>query len=271
MPISDIQAAVLQVIAKNRSLDSYVGGATLIQVELSSPRRSKDLDIFHDDSDMVARCATDDAKALEAAGFSVEWLQAFPALRTALVRRGDDEVGIDWAADSAYRFFPLEPDPVFGFRLHPLDAATNKVLAFVGRYEIRDLVDSLYLDSHLLSLGALIWAACGKDEGYTPDRILSEAQRRARFTAKDLKALDNLDWVHRPDPVHLRESWEAAVAKAQQLVESLPAEELGCLYLDETGKAVTPDPHAPEFPQLQRHRGAVRGVLPVVHKPSKRS
>ncbi len=267
MPLSDIQAAVLRAIAKNRSLDSYVAGATLIHAEASSPRVSQDVDIFHDDADMVARSARLDAESLKAAGFAVEWQEQFPAFFRALVRHGVEVVEIDWAADSAYRFFPLEPDPVFGFRLHPLDAATNKVLALVGRFEIRDLVDCLYLHRRLLSLGALVWAACGKDEGYTPDRILNEAQRRARFHAGEL---DRLQLVRRPDPVKMRQSWEAAVAKARKLAEGLPAEELGCLYLDKTGKAVTPNPHRPEFRRLQRHRGTVRGVLPTVYEPHRR-
>jgi len=145
------------------------------------------------------------------------------------------------------------------------------VLAFVGRFEMRDLVDCLYLHRRVLSLGALIWAACGKDEGYTPERILNEAQRRARFNARDLEALNNLYWVRRPDPVKLRHSWEVAVSKAHKLVESLPPEELGCLFLDKTGKAVTPNPRRPEFRLLQRHRGTVRGVLPVVHEPRQRA
>lgn len=264
MPLSDIQAAVLQAIAKNRSLDSYVAGAAVIHAEARSPRVSQDVDIFHDDTDMVARSARLDAESLREAGFAVEWMEQFPAFFRAIVRNGVDVVELDWAADSAYRFFPLEPDPVFGFRLHPIDAATNKVLALVGRFEIRDLVDCLYLHRRLLSLGALVWAACGKDEGYTPDRILNEAQRRARFHAAELA---QLHLVRRPDPVKLRQSWEAAVAKARLLAETLPPEELGCVYVDKTGRAVTPNPHRPAFRRLRRHRGTLRGILPVVYEP----
>lgn len=265
MPISQIQAEVLQVIVKNRSIDSYVAGATLIHAAATSPRISKDIDIFHDDPSLVSRCAQEDADSLLQAGFTVDWKARTTTFQNALVHRGTSGVEIDWVADSAYRFFPLESDPVFGFRLHPIDAATNKVLAFVGRGEIRDLVDCLYLHRHLLSLGALIWAACGKDEGYTPARILNEASRRARFRADDLRTLH---LVRRPDPVKLRQSWEVAIAKAIRLVEALPREELGCLYLDKTGQAVTPNPRrSAEFRRLQRHQGALRGVLPVVHEP----
>jgi hypothetical protein len=261
MPLSNIQAAILQTIAKNRSLESYVAGASLLHAEPGSPRISHDVDIFHDDQRAVARSATTDERALQQAGFSVEWREQFPAFFRAVVRRGTEVVEIDWAADSAYRFFPLEPDPLFGFRLHPLDVATNKVLAFVGRCEVRDLLDCLYLHKKVLSLGALIWAACGKDEGYTPERILNEAQRRAHFRSSELS---QVDLVRKPDPVRLRTAWDAAIAKARRLAESLPAEELGCLYLDPSGKAVTPNPSR-GFKRLVRHRGTARGILPIIH------
>lgn len=268
MPISEIQASVLRVIAKNRSLDSYLAGATVIHAGARSPRLSQDLDIFHDDDDAVPRSAQIDVASLKEAGFTVQWKQQFPAFHKARVSMGSDVVEIDWAADSSYRFFPLESDPLLGFRLHPIDAATNKVLAFVGRFEIRDLVDCLYLHRHMLSLGALIWAACGKDQGYTPDLILQEAERRARFRSDELR---QVYWAKKsPDPVKLRHAWETALAKAQRLVEALPHEELGCLYLDQSGKVVTPNPRRTEFQRLLRHWGTVRGVLPVVHAPRDR-
>jgi hypothetical protein len=47
--------------------------------------------------------------------------------------------------------------------LHPIDLAVNKVLALAGRDEPRDLLDTLYQHREVLCLGALCWAACGKD------------------------------------------------------------------------------------------------------------
>jgi hypothetical protein len=54
-------------------------------------------------------------------------------------------VEIDWAADSAFRFFPIEQDPQFGWRLHLFDLATNKALTLSARTETRDYVDILEL------------------------------------------------------------------------------------------------------------------------------
>lgn len=65
MPLSNIQAAILQTIAKNRSLESYVAGASLLHAEPGSPRISHDVDIFHDDQRAVARSATTDERALQ--------------------------------------------------------------------------------------------------------------------------------------------------------------------------------------------------------------
>ena len=105
----------------------------------------------------------------------------------AVVGRGDDHVRLDWTTDSAFRFFPAQRDEDFGYCLHPADLATNKVLALVGRSEIRDFLDILQLDREYLSLGAIIWAACGKDEGYTPALILELTNRHARYQESDLK------------------------------------------------------------------------------------
>ena len=54
---------------------------------------------------------------------------------------GTQNVIIQWARDSAYRFFPLVEDEQFGLVLHPFDLATNKCLALAGRLEPRDWVD----------------------------------------------------------------------------------------------------------------------------------
>jgi len=69
------------------------------------------------------------------------------------------------------------------------------------------------------------------------------------------------------EPVDLMESkkqWLAAVADASALFLKLPPAEIGCLYLDNQGQAVTPDPTAPGFVNLRRHFGSVRGAWPPV-------
>jgi len=66
------------------------------------------------------------------------------------------------------------------------------------------------------------------------------------------------------DMVECKRKWLAAVADATALFLKLPPAEIGCLYLNAQGQAVTPDPAAPEFPQLRRHFGCVSGAWPTI-------
>lgn len=105
--------------------------------------------------------------------------------RKARVELDGKSVEIDWAADSAFRFFPIEPDPVLGWRLHLFDMATNKALALSARSETRDYVDIVELH-RTFPLPAIIWAACGKDPGFSPLSLLKMMRRFARIWPEKL-------------------------------------------------------------------------------------
>ncbi len=96
---------------------------------------------------------------------------------------------LEWVCDSAYRFFPLVEHPDFGLTMHPFDLATNKVLALVGRLEVRDWIDTMACGNRLQPLGYLAWAATGKDPGYSPALLLAEARRSTRYSAAEIAAL----------------------------------------------------------------------------------
>jgi hypothetical protein len=261
MPLSPAQAEVLRLIAENRRPDSYVAGATVLHRAETTPRFSLDLDLFHDLEESVARCAEADAATLEGAGHEVSWLLRTPAFHRAVTRSPAGSLRIEWAHDSAFRFYPVQPDDRFGFRLHDADAAVNKLLALAGRSEIRDFVDVLHLEDTYLSLGALAWAACGKDPGYTPDLVLQQAARHAAYTQGDL---DRLALREPLDLGELKRRWLAAAERARTLVANLPAADIGCLYLDARGRPATPDPSSEGFGALARHWGSVRGAWPTV-------
>jgi hypothetical protein len=261
MPISEIQAKVLRLIAANRSPESYLAGATVIHRGDKTPRYSRDLDFFHDLAESIARSAEKDAATLQEAGCEVRWLLRTPAIHRAVVTVGRQELKIEWAQDSAFRFFPVQKDELFGYLLHDADAAINKVLALAGRDEIRDFVDVIHLNKNYLSLVALAWAACGKDPGYTPEFLLEHAGRHAAYTQADLDRLD----LRRPIEIKiLKRQWLESLDEARNLFAALPAEEIGCLYLGPTRNPVAPDPSADSFPALIRHRGCIRGAWPVV-------
>jgi len=76
----------------------------------------------------------------------------------------------------------------------------------------------------------------------------------------------NLHLTEPVDLVQCKKQWLESVRTAKDLFNRLPAEEVGCLYLDAGGKPVTPDPAAAEFSTLQRHFGSVRGVWPVIRE-----
>ena len=50
-------------------------------------------------------------------------------------------------------------------------------------------VSALHLHDTYLSLGALVWAACGKDPGFTPEFLLDYAGRHVAYTQADLDRL----------------------------------------------------------------------------------
>jgi len=261
MPLTAFQRGVARLLAKHRNPESHVAGGAVLNRGQDSTRFSEDLDIFHDVAASVAASAEADAQALREEGYQIDWALRGEGIFKAEVTRGEDRLRLDWTTDSAFRFFPVQPDEDFGYCLHPADLATNKVLALAGRTEIRDFLDILALDQSYLSLGAIMWAACGKDQGFTPTLLLDQTSRHSRFQESDLKG-ENLA---RPvDLKELKKQWLAARDRAERLFDRLPDEELGCLYLNPESKPVTPDPDDPHFADLKRHFGSVRGAWPRI-------
>lgn len=208
----------------------------------------------------MAENAEADAAALREAGFTVVWQTRMVGFHRAVAERDGRGLKIEWVYDSAFRFFPVEPDPVLGYRLHDADLAVNKVLAGAGRLAIRDYLDLLYLHGSYLEVGALAWAGTGKDPGLSPLLILNELSRHTRYQPEDLAEVRLREPVALPE---LKRKWLELLRAARRLVEILPAHEVGCLYLEpDSGQPVTPDPEAPGFPRLKRHFGSLKGSWP---------
>ena len=261
MPLTNLQARVLRILAARRSPESYLAGATVLHRAEDSPRFSQDLDFFHDVADSVAQSAETDAATLSATGIGLEWLLRTPTFYRAVVSVDTENLKLEWAQDSAFRFFPVQADDFCGYRLHDADAAVNKMLALAGREEVRDFVDILYIHRTCLSVGALAWAACGKDPGYSPAFLLDHAGRHAGYSQDQLTRLNLREPLIVTD---LKQQWLAAVRHAQALIETLPESDLGCLYLAPDGTPVTPDPRDDNFRELRRHFGSVRGAWPSI-------
>ena len=263
MPIADFEKTILRLLAANRNPESFVAGATVLLRDENSHRRSQDIDLFHDTAESLKIASEVDCAVLEKRGYQVSWDNVQPTFRRALIVREGRTTKLEWVFDSAFRFFPVEPDAELGYVLNFWDAATNKVLALAGRGELRDYLDVLHLHHHHLSLGALTWAACGKDIGYTPQFLIDEAQRLAHYHTSLLAKIESREPVNL---VECKKQWLEMTREARVLFDHLPAEEVGCLYLDADNRPVTPNPGAPEFPKLRRHFGTVRGAWPVVRE-----
>ena len=266
MALTEFQRTLCRVVARQRldSGESYVAGGVALNAMTGATRISRDIDLFHDTTAAVAASWEADRRLLEAHGYQVRAQREREAFVEALVSRGGASTVIQWAADSAFRFFPLVEHEDFGLTLHPFDLATNKVLAMVGRLEARDWVDVIHCHDRIQRLGYLAWAASGKDPGFSPAAILEQAGRSARYTTGEIAALAFAGAP--PDAAELSHRWHAMLRQARELVGVLPPAETGRCVLDERGELFAGDAAglrtALAGGALRFHEGRIRGALP---------
>jgi len=254
MPLSKLQSHVLRVLAAGRSPDSYIAGGVALNRE--GPRFSDDIDIFQDSEQRLEAAAIVDERALTEAGLKLTWKKVVSGKRDAEVAGLDDRMRLEWVHDSAFRFFPAQPDPLFGYVLHPVDLATNKASAAADRREPRDIVDLVTIHEGILPLGAVICAAVGRFPGQSPEQMLSEITRHSRFTAEEFRVLA----TERPiDVPELHRRIRTMIEDAQLFIGRIPSEAVGFVFMD-AGKPVQPDLRA--LADYQRHAGASGGVWP---------
>jgi len=290
VPLSPFQSQVLQLLSGNRSEDSYLAGASALHLEPNSIRMSEDLDFFHDIERAVSDAFERDAQLLTSSGYRVEVDLKLTAYIRATIHQKQESVKIEWARDSAWRFLPLERSDIAGFTLSRIDLVINKLLALVGRDEPRDYIDVVHLIESDLPLGAQIWAACGKDPGFTPEGILDLCRRKGRYRPEDfdrLKFNDRIDLTIASgsasvvgsetairsktskgsngalsseaarskksaiDLVALKARWLKAIESAETFIEFAPAETLGALFFDQNAKRFI----QPVFPQMAERLG----------------
>ena len=267
MPLTGFQQEVLALLARSSGAAGYLAGGTALHSAPTSYRFSDDLDFFHDSIEAVAESFTRDNSVLEEAGYRVEVLLSQPGFIRALVAVEDQATRIDWAHDSAWRFMPLVQDATGGLVLHEVDLAINKVLTLAGRNEARDFVDILYAHEHVLPLGAMVWAAVGKDPGFTPASLLEQLKRRGRYQPGEIARLA----LARPfDLAAAKAAWRTALLDAERFVRERPHEEVGCLYYSTSRDCfVAPSPgHSLQEQGLVTQLGQPGGILPRVADPA---
>lgn len=266
MPLTSLQKDVLAVVAANRSESSHFAGGIVLHAANDSARYSHDFDIFHEAAHEVDRASRYDVETLRQSGFDISTIDYYGSwekvttFRKAKLQRGEEVLEIDWAADSAVRFFPVERDPVLGWKLHLFDMATNKALALSARSVTRDYVDIVELHK-TYPLSAICWAACGKDEGFSPLLLLSMMKRFAKVNPAELNKIKARDL----DQIALKKAWIAmsdeAEAEINQLADNFPQTPIGVAFVDATGHPgwIGRDP------SLRVHYPSVRGCWPTVH------
>ena len=254
MPLSNLQRSVLQTLASQRDPESYVAGASALNQKMK--RYSADIDIFHDREERVSQAAQSDARILIDAGYDVVWLRRSPLIYTATVEDETGSTQLDWVADSDFRFFPTVPDQLFGYLLHPIDLATNKVMAAAGRREVRDLVDLVTVHDAVLPLGALIWAATEKSPGFTPEGLIAEMRRNSNYPVAEWRAIQATEPI---DPIATTLRLRNALREAEAFVLRMPTSLAGLLFL-ENNTVVQPDPD--RLGIYETHAGQRRGHWP---------
>lgn len=266
MPLTPFQKEVMAVLVSNRSEASHVARGLVLNAADDSARFSRDFDFFHEAVKDLVSASERDVTALAAAGFRLEkieregeWSRPV-SFRKARVSRAGERVEIDWAHDSAFRFFPIVQDDLLGWRLHLFDMATNKALALSSRMETRDYVDIVEL-TRIYPLEAIIWAACGKDPGFNPLSLLKMVVRFARIDPLELDKIK----ARKLDPVALKEEWIAVSDRAREemirLADGHPEMPIGVSFVDGRGEPGWIRAN----PALRVHPPSLRGCWPTVH------
>ncbi len=267
MAFTPFQRQVCRLLAGARvaaGAGYMAGGASLNEV-LGGQRVSRDLDLFHDSEEAVGSAWDSDRHLLETRGYAVRVRRERPSFVEAEVESGGSSVLVQWTRDSAYRFFPLVEHPELGLALHPFDLATNRVLALVGRLEVRDWVDTILCHERLQKLGFLAWAACGKDPGFSPAAIVQLAARSSRYSAEEVSALD-FDGAP-PSAIDLSGAWKEMLAEAGEIVATLPPERAGTCVLHVSGELLSTPPSELrgllERGEVLFHEGRLHGAFPL--------
>ena len=266
MALTKYQHEILALLARLRIFkqESYLAGGAALTEATSSPRLSRDIDLFHDTQEALLSTWEEDRRILSDGGYVVETRVELPAFVEAVVRKDSQAVLVQWAVDSAFRFFPLVKGPADLPALHPFDLATNKALALIGRLEPRDWIDLIACHHKIQHVGLLCWAASGKDPGTNPTLILSEAGRSGRYTQEELNGLA-FDG-EAPDAALLAVQWKSMLAEARDAISKLPVTEVGACVLDADGSLfhgnIVRLEESLARGALRFHRGSIRGSMP---------
>jgi hypothetical protein len=137
--------------------------------------------------------------------------------------------------------------------------AVNKALALCARTETRDYIDILEL-SRIYPLEGIVWAACGKDEGYSPLFLLKMMRRFAKLDPLKMEEIR----ARELNPIEMKMEWIAISDKAEEEITRLADTQLdmpiGVAFVDDKGEPGWIGSN----PALHLHYGSLRGCWPVI-------
>jgi hypothetical protein len=235
MALTDLQMRIMRRLSSNRSESSYLAGGVILN--LNWPRRSDDIDIFHDTDEAVSVAALKDIADLESDGFRVSVVVKTYGLFEATVSDDLSSTAIQWMSETRLRFFPLVKDEQWGQRLHQSDLAVNKVLAAASRRKARDFADIVAISKHMCPLGPLVMAAAGKPPSFSPQKIVEQTRWHAQSIPDDeyraVKGLPN-EWT----PQFIRSAITQQADLADDYLLKAPVEVVGVLAVNAEGTPV---------------------------------
>jgi hypothetical protein len=235
MALTDLQNQIMQRLSLNRSESSYLAGGIILNLDW--PRRSDDIDIFHDTDEEVADVAENDIADLKKEGFNVTVDVRAYGTYEATVSDDSSSTVIQWMSDTRIRFFPLVKDERWGLRLHQADLAVNKILAASSRRKARDFADIVAISANMCPIGPLIMAAAGKPPAYSPQKIVEQIRWHAQGIPDDeyaaVKGLPK-EWT----PQFIRDQVTRQMELAEIYVMNAPVVIVGLLAVDTAGTPI---------------------------------
>jgi hypothetical protein len=233
--LTDLQKRVMRRLSVNRSPSSYLAGGLILN--LNWPRRSDDIDIFHDTDEEVSEVAERDIADLESEGFRLTVDVRAYGTYEATVADHDSSTVIQWMSDTRIRFFPLVKDEQWGLRLHQADLAINKVLAASSRRKARDFADIVAISANMCPIGPLVIAAAGKPPAYSPQKIIEQIRWHAQSVSDDeYAAVKGLpaEWT----PQFIRAEMTKQMNLAESYIMGAPVAVVGILSVDADGTPI---------------------------------
>ncbi len=235
MALTDLQKRIMQRLSLNRSQSSYLAGGLILNLDW--PRRSDDIDIFHDTDEEVSDVAEKDIADLEKELFRVTVDVRAYGTYEATVSEDSSSTVIQWMSDTRIRFFPLVRDEQWGLRLHQADLAINKVLAASSRRKARDFADIVAISANMCPIGPLVMAAAGKPPAYSPQKMIEQMRWHAQTISDDeYSAVKGLpaEWT----PQFIRTEITKQMDLAEAYIMSAPVAVVGVLSVDADGTPV---------------------------------